>query len=196
MDKRLFLVGLIEGDLQRKALLLQKLFAERYGLYKSSLPQLHITLEIVEEQSNLEFIQTAVMEAAGELERFPVRATGFACFPPPYKSVGLLIEKSREIERAVETLREHLAERGIESVRPFGTQFIYHLTLANTFLADNPWNEKEFLEACSIVDRVKAPLSLVGTVNEIAIWRPLKDAEEMVVSSFALSEAGAVSKLR
>ena len=36
MDKRLFLVGLIEGDLQRKALLLQKLLQKDTGFTKAA----------------------------------------------------------------------------------------------------------------------------------------------------------------
>lgn len=189
MEKRLFIVGIVEGDLMKKAIVLQKLFAEKYQLYHNSLPNLHITLEIVEEdENNLGKIRDAVMRVSQHIEKFTVRATGFACFPPPYKSVGLLIEKTTELTYAINTVEEYLDIYGIKSVKPFGSEFVYHLTLANTFLADRKWSEAEFFEACAMVDRVKAPLSLSGTLSQIAIWHPVRDAKKMSQGTFDLLE--------
>ncbi|HHY20053.1 MAG TPA: hypothetical protein GX522_09150 [Firmicutes bacterium] len=188
MDNRLFIVAILEGELLKRALFLQKLFAAKYHLYKGSLPPLHITLDVVDapEKFRIEKTREAVQEASQELNPFNVKTTGFACFPPPYKSLGLLIKKNEELHTAVGKIRNYLARKRISTLNPFGEDWIFHLTLVNKFLADREWTEKEFFEACNIVEDV--PLDLAGQVVGIAIWHPIKDVKLMNEGTFFLKK--------
>lgn len=190
VDRRLFIVGLCEGDLMKKAQILQKIFSDRYRLYRKPLPTLHITLEVVEgtDQKTIERIREAIYNASLLIPAFIVRANGFTCFPPPYKSLGLLIEKNEELISAITLIREQLEKLSIKSVNPFGEEWIYHLTVVNTFLADRQWSEAEFNEACSLVKQMKEPLSIEDTITKISLWHPIKDKESMEEGVFYLRE--------
>lgn len=186
MDERLFIVALCEGELKNRALLLQKIFAEKYQIYKRLLPPLHITLEVVYAPDNLAIESTieAIKKATKSIEPFTVKSKGFTCFPPPYKSIGLLIEKNHELDLVVNKIRSCLEENKVLLANPFGQKWIFHLTLVNTFLADREWSDAEFFAACNLVE--KAPLFVTGEVERIEIWHPTKEQEKMNEGSFRL----------
>jgi 2'-5' RNA ligase len=186
MDKRLFVVALCEGELKNRALLLQKIFAEKYQIYKRLLPPLHITLEVVYAPDNraIEGTVEAIKKATQSIGPFAVKSKGFTCFPPPYKSIGLLIEKNHELDLAVTKIRSCLEENKVLVANPFGQNWIFHLTLVNTFLADRKWSDAEFFTACNLVENV--PLDVTGEVERIEIWHPTKEQETMNEGSFKL----------
>lgn len=193
MDTRLFIVGLCQGEIIDKALLMQKLLSEKYKIYKRRLPPLHLTFEVVEapEEQIIAKVKDAIFQASLNISSFPIRTNGFACFPPPYKSVGLLIEKNEELEFASGIIKKQLNRVGIYATNPFGKDRVYHLTIVNTFLADRKWSEEEFLEVCHVVDKV--PLDLQGMVMQIALWHPTKVKETMSEGTFPLQNRKVVS---
>ncbi len=193
MDTRLFIVGLCQGEIINKALLMQRLLSEKYKIYKKRLPPLHITFEVVEapEKQLIAKIKDAIYQASLNINSFPIRTNGFACFPPPYKSVGLLIEKDEELESAAGIIKKQLNRAGVYTTNPFGRNRVFHLTIVNTFLADRKWSEDEFLEVCHVVDKI--PLDLRGLVFQLALWHPTKVKEAMSEGTFPLQDRKIVS---
>lgn len=167
--KKYYLVAIPDGELAVKAKALQEEISELYKVYREPFPPLHLTVAVIA------FPPAALVNITEQLAGFakdflPLKLStlGAGCFPDPYKSIHLSVERTDELVRLSSTVFALLTGIGY-SADSFNS-WDYHISLVNRNYAAREWTEAEFEEACLHLSREQ--LVLTGTAKRLELWDP------------------------
>lgn len=177
-----YLVGLLDETSYNQIEKIQRNLSEKYHLY-TDLPMLHVTLEIIEDPSNLANLVTIIDSVLQDYNKFSITINGAICFDPPFKSVNLKVENSGTLIDLVHKLNSKLKTNGFK-VRDNIENWDFHISLANTNFSLRQWSDDEFHEACLLIS--KNYFCKEAIITNIQLWKPINDKDKMVVKNFIL----------
>lgn len=182
-----FLILRPGGHLYEVAKERQRSLASRHNLYQR-LPMLHVTLiplEVMEKGVWVE-LQKRVASIVQESEPIPLYSQRYKCYAFNNRSVTLLLQKTPSLLRISQHLWSTLQDLGgINFLGPSLEEREFHITLASTLFADNPWSEEVFSMVCQHLDEGDPGVS--GWATSLEIWRPRLLPQEAILASFPLS---------
>jgi len=154
---RYYLAAIPEGEMEMKALALQKEFST------------HITVGILAFPSD-QFERLRSGLAAAVIAYLPLKLAtlGESCFPEPYKSINLSIERTRELAGLSAKVFELVEGLGFTAESFEGWD--YHISLVNGNYAAREWTKAEYEDACRRLSRER--LALTGTARRLELWNP------------------------
>jgi len=171
LEEKRFLVAIPKGKLLSVAEAIQIELNNKFSIYDSKLPPLHVTIEHIRVTRD-EDLKEAANIIDGVCERhapFELRINGFSFFGPPYKSINLHVEKTNALARISREIHKHLQQKGLSS-RPFREEWEFHISLINTVFANREWTEAEFKDAKELV--MKWHVNMTSQVEYLELWRP------------------------
>ena len=164
-----YLVAIPEGKIAEKGEALQKEFSALYRIYCEPYPPLHITVAVLSfPLEALAQIETNLAEAIKSRLPLKLLTLGESCFPDPYKSINLSIERSRELVNLSTRVIELITDAGFIAESFDGWD--YHISLVNRNYAAREWTEAEFEDACRRLRKER--LVLTGTAHRLELWDP------------------------
>lgn len=177
-----YLVGLLDRRSYAKIEEIQRTISNEYDLY-DQLPILHLTLEIIENPHDMEFLCNIISKILKGYKDIKIKIDGAICFEAPYKSVNLKVEKDQYLMELIYNINSSLKSNGFK-VRENIDDWELHISLANTNFSKRNWTNKEYQEAC--LRTIDQRLFLESTINKIQLWKPINNINEMVVKTFTL----------
>ncbi len=170
-----YLVGIIDSLSYNKIEKLQIDLSKMYSLY-DVLPMLHITIEIIKEPS-LDELKRDLNILLRDIKKIPLTIEKGICFKPPFKSVNMKVEKTKEIINFINITNSRLKALGYK-VRENIENWDLHISIANTNFSNHKWSTVEFNEACSLI--INKEYSIYPLIEQIQLWQPINDKENMV----------------
>jgi 2'-5' RNA ligase len=169
--EKLYVVARPAGTLAQQGEYWQRLLSAAYSVYERRLPPLHVTIEVVEVNTevDLPLAVKIIEQVTGPVPAFTVEVEGFSCFPAPYKSINLNVKNAPELVRLSQNLNRALKRQGF-GVREGLADWQFHITLINPRLGENEWTELEFGEACELMEHVNLRGSF--PVDHLELWYP------------------------
>ncbi len=166
---RYYLVAIPEGEIADKGKALQKEFSTLYQIYREPYPPLHITVGVLSfPLEKLARIQSKIAEVIKPSLPLRLLTLGESCFPDPYKSINLSIERSKELVELSARVIDFVTGIGF-TAEPFDG-WDYHISLVNRNYAAREWTEAEFEDACRRLRKER--LILNGTARRLELWDP------------------------
>lgn len=167
--KKYYLVAIPDGELVVRAIALQKEISALYKVYREPFPPLHLTVAVIAFPLTALFKITELLsETTKEFLPLKLSTLGAGCFPEPYKSIHLSVERTEELAGLSSKVVALMTGAGY-SADPF-KNWDYHISLVNRNYAAREWTEAEFEEACLRISREQLVFS--GTAKRLELWDP------------------------
>lgn len=148
---------------------MQKEFSALYRIYNEPYPPLHITVGVLSfPPEELVRLQAKLAEAIKAGLPLRLLTLGESCFPDPYKSINLSIERSKELVTLSTRVSELISGAGFTAESFAGWD--YHISLVNRNYAAREWSETEFADACRRLRKER--LVLTGAASRLELWDP------------------------
>ena len=164
-----YLVAIPDGDIAVRGAALQEGFSRSYGVYSDPYPPLHLTVGVLSfPPGSLEKVKAAMAGAIIPFLPLTLLSLGESCFPAPFKSINLSIERSATLVEL--SARVHRAVTGAGYGAESFEHWDYHISLVNCNYAAREWSEAEFREACRLLAREN--LVLTGSARRLELWEP------------------------
>lgn len=181
-----FLVLRPAGDLHQAVKEKQKLLATKYNLYQR-LPMLHVTLLQVQVRG-METCEQLIEQVASVVQKanpIPLYSVQYQCYSFNNRSVTILLQKTPPLLRISQELKASLQVLpGIKFTGPSLEEREFHITLASTLFAENPWSAEVFSAICQQMPKDGSHLS--GWASSLEVWRPRLLPQEAILASFSL----------
>ncbi|MCK8825433.1 2'-5' RNA ligase family protein [Fuchsiella alkaliacetigena] len=179
-SQELFIVLTLPEKSLAPALQFQKKIAEKYNTYPdNNYPQLHITLNRIQEQSAPQAIEI-IKDCLESVSQIQIRIDNFKCFQFKDNFLVLAVQETKSLAKIATQLNNKLRQAGISTIDNF-SDWEFHITLISNFFAVNPIPEADLDDFCFILDGVAQPISTQA--KSIEIWRPTLDPEQKVVAA-------------
>lgn len=182
MEKDLYMVALLPNHIKNQLSKYQKEISNIYGLY-DEYPELHITLSKLiynDEEQIFNLISTLKYKLSGQ-KPFPVEIDGASCFSPPYKSVNIHVIKNQYLINLSKIIDDSAAEFNMAPTDTYKDRE-YHISIANPNFAKKDWSDKEYEEACYLLQGKDIHRQFL--IDTLQIWYPIKN--DYVITSFNL----------
>jgi 2'-5' RNA ligase len=184
MENLVYLVAVPKGSLLYCSQKIQKFLWDKYDLYQSELPEIHLTLEAIsyENLDELQAIRKAIKELLTDVHPFEMMASGFSHIPCPYNCITIHIVKIKELKEIYHHIHEGLRKKGFQ-VREFSPdEIVFHISLAG--IHGRQWTEEESRRAWNDVKDFHIQKS--SFVEEVQLWLPDLTPDKKVIEKFKL----------
>jgi 2'-5' RNA ligase len=169
-ERNYYLVATLEGAIAAIGKALQKEFSRCYRVYREPYPPLHLTVGVLSfPLDKLEPLEEILAGVVAPFLPLALRTLGESCFPAPFKSINLSVERSRPLSDLSTRVARAVTGAGF-SAEPFD-HWDYHISLVNCNYAAREWSEAEYQEACRRLARENLRLS--GQSRRLELWDPV-----------------------
>ncbi|OWZ83306.1 2'-5' RNA ligase family protein [Natranaerobius trueperi] len=171
IENKLFLVAIPRGRLLKVAQSIQEKLNQKFNIYTSKLPPLHVTIDHISIDDKYKYDKAIkiIKKECDNKNPFELFVKGFSFFDPPYKSINLYVEKTDCLQKLSQGIHTKLKEEGLSS-RPFPEEWEFHISLINTTFASREWTDEEFYKAKEIVKEWN--INMKCTIEWLELWKP------------------------
>jgi 2'-5' RNA ligase len=182
MEKDLYMVALIPNHIKNQLSKYQKEISNIYGLY-DEYPELHITLSklVYNDEEQIFKLISILNHNLASQKPFPVEINGASCFNPPYKSVNIHVIKNEHLINISKIIDDSALGFNITPADTYKDRE-YHISIANPNFAKKDWSDKEYEEACHLIQGKDIHKEFI--IDTIQMWYPIK--EDYIITSFNL----------
>lgn len=165
--KPYYLVAIPKGDVMQELVHLQKFISRKFQMYTKHYPSLHVTVGVIEYCKDIDRLSPVLQNIVKTYPRFTVHIHGQRCFHAPYLSVGVAVH-SQTLSHLTGNLEGTLINGGF-CARSF-SDWDFHISLVSPHFANRSWNNREFQEACRIVERHTPSGNCF--IDRLELWEP------------------------
>ena len=182
-------VVLIPDKLQIESVIkVQKAVSDYYNMYRDNLyPQLHITLDRIK-KNKIDRALKIINKIIRNSRPVKIIFDKFSCFYLANdRHFVLKISKNESLTELANKIHDDLKKEDISTIDDYD-DWIFHITIVNNKLADNPIPLDKFDNLCLFVSGNKNIEQAYA--KRLEIWRPTLDPERKCIKSFKLHSRG------
>jgi len=182
-------VVLIPDKLQIESVIkVQKAVSDYYNMYRDNLyPQLHITLDRIK-KNKIDRALKIINKIIRNSRPVKIIFDKFSCFYLANdRHFVLKISKNESLIELANKIHDDLKKEDISTIDDYD-DWIFHITIVNNKLADNPIPLDKFDNLCLFVSGNKNIEQAYA--KRLEIWRPTLDPERKCIKSFKLHSRG------